>query len=277
LQAISRNPIQERSQTRNLREVYRSLSEQSLSAPFILQSGAIPSGYFENERPQREMETQPLTERQTIRLLIAEDQPLIRKAFVALLELEPDILIVAQAADGAEAIQAARAFRPDVVLMDIKMPRVDGIAATRAILHDNPKAQVIVLTTFETDDLVFQAVLAGARAYLLKDAEEKDILDAIRGAARGETRLSPRIAEKIIDEFRRVKVPERADSQLEGEPLTEREKEVLAGVAAGKGNREIAKELHLAEGTVKNHVSAILAKLHLRSRTELAIKALSGR
>jgi DNA-binding NarL/FixJ family response regulator len=223
------------------------------------------------------METRRLIERQQIRLLIAEDQPLIRKAVVALLELEPDISVVAQAADGVEAIQAARAFRPDVVLMDVKMPRLDGISATRAVLQDNPDAQIIMLTTFETDELVFEAILAGAKAYLLKDAEEKEILETIRAAARGEPRLSPRIAEKIIGEFRRVKFPEKAEAQLEREPLTEREREVLAGVAAGKGNREIAKELHLAEGTVKNHVSAILAKLHLRSRTELAIKALSGR
>ncbi len=218
-----------------------------------------------------------MTNNQTIRLLIAEDQPMIRKAFVSLLELEPDITVVASAADGAEAISAARAFLPDVVLMDIKMPRIDGIAATRAILAENPHTRVIVLTTFETDELVFEAILAGAHAYLLKDAEESEILDAIRAAARGEARLSPRIAEKIIGEFRRVKFPERVGAQAEREPLTEREKEVLAGVAAGKGNRQIAKELKLAEGTVKNHVSTILAKLHLRSRTELAIKVLSGK
>lgn len=149
-----------------------------------------------------------MTNNQPIRLLIAEDQPLIRKAFGALLELEPDISVVAAAADGAEAIRAARAWRPDVVLMDIKMPRVDGIAATRAILQDNPQTNVIVLTTFETDELVFEAILAGAKAYLLKDAEESEILEAIRAAARGEPRLSPRIAEKIIGEFRRVKTPE---------------------------------------------------------------------
>lgn len=218
-----------------------------------------------------------MTNNQPIRLLIAEDQPLIRKAFGALLELEPDISVVAAAADGAEAIRAARAWRPDVVLMDIKMPRVDGIAATRAILQDNPQTNVIVLTTFETDELVFEAILAGAKAYLLKDAEESEILEAIRAAARGEPRLSPRIAEKIIGEFRRVKTPDRAESLAEQVSLTDREKEVLAGVADGKGNREIAQELKLAEGTVKNHVSTILAKLHLRSRTELAIKVLSKR
>ncbi len=218
-----------------------------------------------------------MSENQSVRLLIAEDQPMIRKALMGLLELEPDIAVVAAVGDGAEAIRAARAYSPDIVLMDIKMPRVDGIKATRAILHDNPKIHVIVLTTFESDDLVFEAILAGAQAYLLKDAEESEILEAIRAAVRGEPRLSPRIAEKIIAEFRRVKGPERAGEPLEEELLTDREKAVLAGVAAGKSNREIARELKLAEGTVKNHVSTILAKLHLRSRTELAVKALSGR
>ncbi len=214
---------------------------------------------------------------QSIRLLIAEDQAMIRKAFAALLELEPDLAVVATAADGAEAISAARAFRPDVVLMDIKMPRIDGIAATRDILAENPQTRVIILTTFETDDLVFEAILAGAQAYLLKDADESEIVAAIRAAARGESRLSPRIAEKILGEFRRVKNPAPSREYCAFDPLTDREKDVLAGVAAGKNNKLIARELGLAEGTVKNHVSTILAKLHLRSRTELAVRALSHR
>ncbi len=202
---------------------------------------------------------------------------MIRKAFAALLELVPDLAVVATAADGAEAINAARAFRPDVVLMDIKMPRIDGIAATREILAENPQTRVIILTTFETDELVFEAILAGAQAYLLKDAEESEIVAAIRAAARGESRLSPRIAEKILGEFRRVKNPALSREHCALDPLTDREKDVLAGVAAGKNNKLIARELGLAEGTVKNHVSTILAKLHLRSRTELAVRALSHR
>jgi DNA-binding NarL/FixJ family response regulator len=216
-----------------------------------------------------------------IRILVAEDHAMIRKAFAALLEFEPDMEVVATASDGADAINAARAWRPDVVLMDLKMPRVDGISATRAILVDNPAARVIMLTTYETDELVFEAIVAGAKAYLVKDAEAGEILDAIRAVARGESRLSPRVAGKILEEFRRVKVADRsAESSVERAPaeaLTEREKDVLARVAAGKGNREIAQELHLAEGTVKNHVSTILAKLNLRSRTELAVKVLSRR
>lgn len=208
--------------------------------------------------------------------MIAEDQSVIRKALAALLALEADIAVVATAADGEQAVSAALAYAPDVVLMDLKMPRMDGIAATRAILAKSPSIRVIMLTTFDADELVFEAVSAGAQGYLLKDAEEGEILSAIRAAARGEPRLSPSIAAKILGEFRRVRTPSKSALEDE-EPLTEREKDVLNHVAAGKGNREIAREMGLAEGTVKNHVSTILAKLHLRSRTELAIRALSER
>lgn len=218
-----------------------------------------------------------MAEAQTIRLLIAEDQPMIRKALASLLELEPDFDVVASVADGEEAIVAARAYRPDVILMDIKMPRLDGVSATRAILRDVPAARVIVLTTFETDDLVFEAVMAGARAYLLKDAEEREIVEAIHSVMRGESRLSPRVAEKIVAEFRRIKANDQATGGIGEELLTDRERDVLGGVAAGKNNRDIARDLNLAEGTVKNHVSAILSKLHLRSRTELAVRAKGGR
>lgn len=217
-----------------------------------------------------------MTAEKQIRLMIAEDQSVIRKALAALLALEADIAVVATAADGEQAVSAALAYAPDVVLMDLKMPRMDGIAATRAILAKSPSIRVIMLTTFDADELVFEAVSAGAQGYLLKDAEEAEILSAIRAAARGEPRLSPSIAAKILGEFRRVRTPSKSALEDE-EPLTDREKDVLNHVAAGKGNREIAREMGLAEGTVKNHVSTILAKLHLRSRTELAIRALSER
>lgn len=213
-----------------------------------------------------------------IRLMIAEDQAVIRKALAALLALEPDIDVVATAADGEQAVSAALAYAPDVVLMDVKMPRLDGVAATRAILARSPQTRVIILTTFDMDDLVFEAVSAGAQGYLLKDAEESEILAAIRAAARGEPRLSPSVAAKILSEFRRVRAaPKSAAPAHDEEPLTEREREILDQVAAGKGNRDIARDMGLAEGTVKNHVSSILGKLRLRSRTELAIRALSER
>jgi DNA-binding NarL/FixJ family response regulator len=209
--------------------------------------------------------------------MIAEDQTVIRKALSALLALEKDMAIVAAVGDGEQAVSAALAYAPDVILMDLKMPRMDGIAATRAILSKAPDIRIVMLTTFDADDLVFEAVMAGAQGYLLKDAEESEILSAIRSAARGEPHLSPRVAAKILSEFRRVKASSTQMREEKEEPLTERERDVLNRVAAGKGNREIAREMGLAEGTVKNHVSTILAKLHLRSRTELAIRALSAR
>lgn len=218
-----------------------------------------------------------MSAQQRIRLMIAEDQAVIRKALSALLAFEADMEVVATAADGEQAVEAARAYTPDVILMDLKMPRMDGLGATRAIVAEIPQTKIIMLTTFDDDELVFDAISAGAQGYLLKDAEESEILSAIRSAARGETGLSPSIAMKILAEFRRLKnLPRGASVNLDSEePLTEREKHVLALVAAGKGNRDIAREMGLAEGTVKNHVSTILAKLHLRSRTELAIRALS--
>jgi DNA-binding NarL/FixJ family response regulator len=215
-----------------------------------------------------------------IKILIAEDQQLVRRAFSTMLSLEPDINVVAQAADGAEAIQLARQWRPDVVLMDLQMPRVGGIGAIKRILEDLPETRIIVLTTFDTDDLVFEAISAGAHAYLLKDSSEAEILETIRAVHSGQSRLSPKIAGKVMDEFRRqrpsgVEAPD--DNGPADEALTEREEKVLALVAKGKSNREIAETVILAEGTVKNYVSKIMEKLHVESRTELAVKALRRR
>ncbi len=213
-----------------------------------------------------------------IRILIAEDQPLIRRAFASMLALEPDFEIVAQAADGIEAVQAARRYLPDVVLLDIQMPRLNGIAATRQIVRDCPDAQVIILTTYDTDDLIFDSICAGAQAYLLKDAEESELLDTIRAVSCGQSRLAPNVARKLLDEFRRVRrAPRLGDAGGPEEPLTDRESEILQLIVEGKGNKEIAAQLRLAEGTVKNYVSRILEKLNARSRTELAVKALNRR
>jgi DNA-binding NarL/FixJ family response regulator len=218
-----------------------------------------------------------MTEPAQIRILIAEDQQLVRRAFASMLSLEPDLKIVAQAADGAEAIQFARQWRPDVVLMDLQMPRVGGIGAMKRIIEDVPDVRIIVLTTFDTDELVFEAISAGAHAYLLKDASEADILETIRAVHGGQSRLSPRVAAKVLEEFRRQRPSGVADAEDSGppdEPLTEREEKVLALVAKGRSNREIADTVFLAEGTVKNYVSRIMEKLHADSRTELAVKAL---
>jgi DNA-binding NarL/FixJ family response regulator len=211
-----------------------------------------------------------------IRLLIAEDQALIRRALVSLFEAEPDVEVVAQAGDGAEAVRLARAWSPDVALLDIKMPRLNGIEATRQIVQDLPGARVVMLTTFDTDDLVFDAILAGAVGYLLKDTEEREIVATVRDAARGQSRLSPSIARRVLDDFRRIKKPRSAsDTDAKGEALTARETIVLDLIVEGKSNKDISRVLSLAEGTVKNHVSNILSKLHARSRTELAVKALN--
>jgi len=215
---------------------------------------------------------------QTIRLVIAEDQQLIRRAFATLLGLESDIEVVGQAADGAEAIELVRRWRPDVVLMDIQMPRLGGIAATKRILAEFPATQIVILTTFDSDDLVFEAITAGAQAYLLKDASESEILDTVRGVCRGESRLSPNIARKVFEQIRRSRPLLPSDSGAENdEPLTKREETILALVAQGKCNKNIADQVCLAEGTVKNYVSRIMEKLNVQSRTELAIKALHRR
>ena len=215
-----------------------------------------------------------MIETKIIRLLIAEDHQIVRKAFSALLALEPDIEVVAEAADGVEAVEKARAWRPDVILMDIQMPRMNGIAAARTIKQEVPSASIVILTTYETEETVFDAIMAGAQAYLLKDADEQEILSTIRGVIRGETNLSARIANKVIAEFRRMRaIAAPAGAEIDETPLTSREEAILSLVSEGHGNKEIARKLDLAEGTVKNYVSRILDKLHARSRTELAIKA----
>ena len=210
-----------------------------------------------------------------IRLLIAEDQAVLRRVLETLFDPLEDIELVARAADGVEAVRLARVSEPDVALLDIKMPRMDGIEAARQISQQRPQTKIVMLTTFDSDDLVFQAILAGAIGYLLKDAEESEILATVRDAAKGQTRMSPLIARRVLDDFRRLKrARPSASPDIADEPLTERESVVLDLIGAGKSNRDIGIALGLAEGTVKNHVSNILSKLHARSRTELAIKAL---
>lgn len=216
-----------------------------------------------------------------IRLLVVDDQPLIRRGLAVMLATEPDIDVVGQAADGEEAIEAARRDRPDVVLMDLQMPRIGGVAATRTISGELPGTQVVVLTTFDTDELVFDAIRAGAQAYLLKDAPETEVLDTIRAVHRGESRLSPNIARKVMEQFRLLPArssdappPAKDDEPASLDALTAREERILALIAEGKSNKEIARTVFLAEGTVKNYVSRIMEKLHARTRTELAVKAL---
>ena len=209
-----------------------------------------------------------------IRVVIAEDQPVIRRAFAAMLSLESDIVVVGQAADGVEAIEMVRAWRPDIVLMDLQMPRGGGIAAIRRIVAERSDTQIIVLTTFDTDELVFEAISAGAHAYLLKEANEQEILATIRAVGRGESGFSPKIARTVLDRLRSLQPgDEKPGDEEPTEPLTAREERILALVAEGRSNRNIAETVFLAEGTVKNYVSRIMEKLNVQSRTELAVKA----
>src|SRR5580658_6677030 len=213
-----------------------------------------------------------------IRIVIAEDQAIVRRGSALLLSMEPDMEVVGQACNGVEAVELAQLLRPDVVLMDLHMPVKGGVAATREITRALPGTQVLVLTTLDDDETVFEAVRAGAHAYLLKDADEDELLETVRALKRGESRLTPQIARKVMDQFRRLAAPAPAASRAapaptyEADALTDKEERVLQHIAEGMSNRQIASTLFLAEGTVKNYVSRIMDKLHANTRTELALK-----
>jgi len=196
-----------------------------------------------------------------IRILLAEDQRLLRDGLRIILDLEPGLVVVGEAADGEEAVQRALELRPDIVLMDVQMPLRSGVEATALIAAACPGTRVIVLTTFDYEDYVFDAVKAGAMGYLLKDVPAPELIDTIRRVHAGESFIQPRVASKLLLELgRRARAPQE-------EELTEREREVLGLLAAGASNRDIGARLYLAEGTVKNHVSNILGKLHAANRT----------
>ncbi len=214
-----------------------------------------------------------------IRVLLADDQDIIRTGLTIILNHQADIEVVGQAADGHEAVEMAKQLKPDVILMDIKMPRLNGIQATRQIVALLPKTQIIILTTYDTDDWVFDGIRAGAIGYLLKDASGDNLAEAVRGALRGESQIDPTVARKVLREFQQVSTHRSAAPQpaAEEEPLerlTDREEEVIKLLAAGLANKEIAQQLSLSEGTVKNHISAILAKLHANDRTQAVLTAL---
>jgi DNA-binding NarL/FixJ family response regulator len=209
-----------------------------------------------------------------IRVLLVDDQALFREGLETLLSVHKDIQVVGQASNGQEAVEIAATVRPDVVLMDVRMPILNGVGATRRLKKTLPQCRVIVLTTFDDDEYVFDALRAGAVGYLLKDVDSAQLVEAIRATARGESILQPSVAAKVITEFTRVSsmVP---PAQMERliEPLSERESEILALIATGASNKEIANQLFIAEGTVKNHVTHILGKLGVRDRTQAALKA----
>lgn len=225
----------------------------------------------------------------TIRVLLVDDQEIIRRGMATILRFTPGIDVVGEAGNGnqaiaqVEALAASAGGAPDVVLMDVKMPELGGIPATRAIVERWPEVRVVILTTYDADDLVFDGIKAGAKGYLLKDAGGDTIVEALRGAVRGESQIDPKVAGKVLNEFQRLAAveaprsrptsPARADD-LVIEPLTPREEDVLNLLAEGMANKEIAAQLYLSEGTVKNHVSAIIAKLQANDRTHAVITAL---
>ncbi|GAA4436008.1 response regulator transcription factor [Actinokineospora soli] len=207
-----------------------------------------------------------------IRVLLVDDQALFREALATLLATRDDVVVVGEAGDGEQAVRVAAEVAPDVVLMDLRMPVLDGVAATRRLRAEQPGVQVIALTTFDDDEDVFAALRAGAVGYLLKDVSSARLLEAVRAAARGESVLQPSVAAKVVARVAALPDAQRRPQPLVV-PLSERELEVLRLLADGRSNREIAGHLFLAEGTVKNHVTNVLAKLGARDRTQAALRA----
>jgi len=214
-----------------------------------------------------------MTSSGTIRVLIADDQQMVRQGFTVLLNTQPDIEVVGQAVDGLDAIAQVAELTPDVVLMDIRMPELGGIDATRRITDETPQIKVLVLTTFDLDEYVYDALRAGASGFLLKDASSDQLAEAVRVVAAGDALLAPGITRRLIAEFSRLDSTPRSPLKQRVGELTERETEVLAHIAQGLSNAEIAERLVVAEQTVKTHVGRILVKLGLRDRTQAAVFA----
>jgi DNA-binding NarL/FixJ family response regulator len=208
-----------------------------------------------------------------LRLLLVDDQRLICEGLRTLLEMEEGLSVVGEAADGAAAVESFEELSPDVVLMDIRMPVMDGVEATRRIRENHPDAKILVLTTFDEDELVYEAIRAGARGYLLKDVTGANLANAVRSVASGGAVLDPTVARKVMEAFNRLAQPARPRARAISEPLSGRERAVLRLLGQGMSNKEIAATLFLVEGTVKNHVSSILQKLGVRDRTQAVLKA----
>lgn len=206
----------------------------------------------------------------TIRILVVDDHPVVREGIAAMLARQPDLAVAGEAGDGLEAVEKAVALHPDVVLMDLQMPRLDGVEAIRRIRAQLPKTQVIILTTYDTDELVFQGIQAGARGFLLKDAPREELFRAVAAVHRGESLLQPSVAAKLIDRVNQLRAaPPPAEDRL-----SDREMDVLRLMAKGQPNKEIAQALFISESTVKTHVASIFQKLGVRDRTEAVTQAL---
>ena len=206
-----------------------------------------------------------------ISIVIADDQGMVRSGLRSLIEAEPDMQVVAEAPDGVMAVAAVRRYSPDVILMDIRMPELDGLAATRRLVDDRSATRILVLTTFDLDEYVFAALRAGAAGFLLKDAPADDLLDAIRIVGRGEAMLAPAVTRRVIEEFAALGEPPQPGTELQS--LSTRETEVLRLLATGQSNAEIADALVVSPATAKTHVSNVLAKLGLRDRVQAVIYA----
>ncbi|MGV9263440.1 response regulator [Kitasatospora sp. NPDC003701] len=214
----------------------------------------------------------------TIRILIADDEALLRMAFGTVLEAQPDMAPVGEAADGAQAVRLARELRPDVVLMDVRMPGTDGIEATRQVIGVSPRSRVLILTTFDLDEYAFAGLSAGASGFLLKNTRPEELLTAIRSVAAGDAVVSPRITRRLLESLRpHLPGGGNADRDERLGRLSAREREVLVQVGRGLSNSEIAATLHLAEATVKSHLGRILQKLELRDRIQAVIFAYESR
>jgi DNA-binding NarL/FixJ family response regulator len=207
-----------------------------------------------------------------IRVLIADDQALVRGGFRMILEAQPDIEVVGEAADGLQALARARELGPDVVLMDIRMPELDGLQATRRLLQDNGSTRVLILTTFDLDEYVYDAMKAGASGFLVKDVRPEQLADAVRVVATGDTLLAPTITRRLIEQFVR-RPPPTTGPPADLSELSERELEVLTHIAQGLSNGEIAQALFVTEATIKTHVTHILTKLTLRDRVQAVVLA----
>ncbi|WP_448617902.1 response regulator [Geodermatophilus sp. URMC 65] len=208
-----------------------------------------------------------------VRVLVVDDQALFREALATLLGARPEVEVVGEAGNGHQALERAAALQPDVVLMDLHMPVLDGIAATRRLKVEQPGVRVLALTTFDDDEDVFAALRAGALGYLLKDVSSDRLVEAVLSAARGESVLQPSVAAKVVARFAQLDDAPRSRPQPLVVPLSDRELDVLRLLADGRSNREIAAALFLAEGTVKNHVTNVLGKLGARDRTQAALRA----
>ncbi|QDY78049.1 response regulator [Streptomyces qinzhouensis] len=213
----------------------------------------------------------------TIRVLICDDQMMIREGFSVLLNAMPDIEVVGEAVNGREAVTKVAELAPDIVLMDIRMPELNGIDATREIVTSSADTKVLVLTTFDLDEYVYQALRAGASGFLLKDASARQLADGVRVVAAGEALLAPTVTRRLITEFSRLTQAPKSGAVAQVGDLTERETEVLVLIAQGLSNAEIAEHLVVAESTIKTHVSRVLVKLGLRDRTQAAVFAYEAR